>query len=69
MKVTTMTNNKKTLRTIPNYSNYLATPTGEIYKLVCKDGTTTLVQMEVKAGYNNYANLWLTNDSGKRECV
>lgn len=60
-----MTTNKN-LRTIPNYSNYLITDKGTIYRLYQTEVGFLCAQLPTKTSYNGYINVCLTSDSNEK---
>lgn len=61
-------NNQNNLRTIPNYSNYLISSTGQIYRLYPTEVGLLCAELQTKTSYNGYINVWLTNDYNEKHC-
>lgn len=59
----TTTNN---LRTIPNYSNYLISDKGIIYRLYPTEVGLLCAELPTKTSYNGYVNVCLTNDNNEK---
>ena len=58
------------LRTIPNFSRYLISDSGEIYRTVkTTNGNIILQRLELHKCYNNYVNVWLYSDDNKKVCM
>ena len=58
------------LRTIPNFSRYLISDTGTIYRTVkATNGNIILQCLELHKCYNNYVNVWLRSDDNKKVCM
>ena len=58
------------LRTIPNFSRYLISDSGEIYRTVkTTNGNIILQCLHLQKSYNGYVNVWLWSDDNKKTCM
>ena len=58
------------LRTIPNFSKYLISDSGEIYRTVkSTNGNIILQCLHLQKSYNGYVNVWLRSDDNKKVCM
>ena len=58
------------LRTIPNFSRYLISDNGTIYRTVkTTNGNIILQCLHFHKCYNNYVNVWLWSDDNKKVCM
>ncbi len=58
------------LRTIPNFSRYLISENGTIYRTVkTTNGNIILQCKNLHRCYNGYVNVWLWSDDNKKVCM
>lgn len=58
------------LRTIPNFSKYLISDSGEIYRTVKTTNGNIILQCKtLHRCYNGYVNVWLWSDDNKKVCM